>query len=196
MSLFQRLAGSIAAFFQVGGPSGPGWNANAGALEGRNAANSAFAVVRGADPVASNDLVTKEYADANYKPHFTFAANASLTTAVAQSIPSGTALVTTSSNLVTGAISPSANTVSTLYVQFTGASGNTGGQTAAIKIQKNGVDVTGLVVTGLATTAGVKTGHVVLGSPIAYAAGDVFTAILTPSSALTTALASVMAGIT
>jgi hypothetical protein len=58
MGMFQRLAGTVASFFQIGGPGGPGWNDNAGVLEARNAANSGFVVVRGAPPVASNDLVT------------------------------------------------------------------------------------------------------------------------------------------
>ena len=58
MGLFARLAGTVSSFFQVGGPGGPGWNDNAGALEGRNSANSAYAIVRGANPVNPNDLVT------------------------------------------------------------------------------------------------------------------------------------------
>src|SRR5437868_14178966 len=58
MSLFQRLAGSVASFFHIGGPAGPGLNANGAALEARNSANAAFAVLRGATPVAANDLVT------------------------------------------------------------------------------------------------------------------------------------------
>lgn len=67
-NVFQRLAGVIANFFQIGGPGGPGWNANSGAIEGRNAANSAFAVVRGAIPVGDNDLTTKQYVDTIFKP--------------------------------------------------------------------------------------------------------------------------------
>jgi hypothetical protein len=61
MPLFERLAGAIASFFQIGGPTGPGWNANAGALEARNAANSAFAITRGATPIAANDLIPLGY---------------------------------------------------------------------------------------------------------------------------------------
>jgi hypothetical protein len=63
MGLFSRLAGVVNSFFQIGGPNGPGWNNNSGALEGRNAANSAYAVVRGASPVGDNDLTTKAYVD-------------------------------------------------------------------------------------------------------------------------------------
>lgn len=69
MGLFSRIAGVVNSFFQVGGPAGPGWNSNSGALEGRNAANSTFAVVRGATPLGDNDLVTKAYADELSKPY-------------------------------------------------------------------------------------------------------------------------------
>ncbi len=64
MSLYSRIAGIVGTFLQIGGPAGPGLNANAGALETRNAANSAFAVHRGATPVGANDLATKAYVDA------------------------------------------------------------------------------------------------------------------------------------
>lgn len=56
------------SFFQFGGPAGPGLNANGAALETRNAANSAFAVMRGAAPVGDNDLTTKQYVDTIFKP--------------------------------------------------------------------------------------------------------------------------------
>lgn len=68
MGLFAKLAGLTNSFFQLGGPGGPGWNANSGALEGRNAANNAFAVVRGGTPAADNDLTTKAYVDEIFKP--------------------------------------------------------------------------------------------------------------------------------
>jgi hypothetical protein len=58
MGLFEKIAGTVLSFFQIGDSGGPGLNANAGALEARNAANSAFAVMRGATPAGSNDLVT------------------------------------------------------------------------------------------------------------------------------------------
>jgi hypothetical protein len=60
MSLFSRIAGVVTSFFQIGGPSGSGWNDNAGALEGKNSTNSAFVNVRGADPAGLNDFVTLE----------------------------------------------------------------------------------------------------------------------------------------
>jgi hypothetical protein len=57
MGVFQNLAGTLARFFQIGGPSGPGINQNGAALEIRNAANSTFAITRGASPVGPNDYV-------------------------------------------------------------------------------------------------------------------------------------------
>lgn len=60
MGLFSRIAGVVASFFQVGGPGGPGLNANGAALEARNSTNAAFATFRGgligATP-GNNDLV-------------------------------------------------------------------------------------------------------------------------------------------
>ena len=68
MALFQKIAGVINSFFEIGGPAGPGINANGAALETKNAANSAFAVHRGASPVADNDFTTKAYVDTIFKP--------------------------------------------------------------------------------------------------------------------------------
>jgi hypothetical protein len=61
MSLFSRIAGAVASFFQFGGPGGAGINNNGGALEAKNSTNSAFAILRAADPVGANDVVTLEY---------------------------------------------------------------------------------------------------------------------------------------
>jgi len=61
MGLFARMAGIVGNFFQLGGPSGPGLNNNAGAIDGRNAANNAYAIMRGATPVglgANNTTMT------------------------------------------------------------------------------------------------------------------------------------------
>jgi hypothetical protein len=58
MGVFAKYAGVIGSFFQIGDTGGPGVNANGAALETRNAANAAFAVHRGAPPVAANDFVT------------------------------------------------------------------------------------------------------------------------------------------
>jgi hypothetical protein len=63
MSLFSSIAGAIASFFQIGGPNGPGFSDNVGALEAKNSTNSAFVNVRGADPVGPNDFVTLEYSE-------------------------------------------------------------------------------------------------------------------------------------
>jgi hypothetical protein len=68
MSLFKRIAGLANTFFQLGGPSGPALKSNSGAIEHRNAGDSAFAVARGATPVADNDLTTKAYVDQAMKP--------------------------------------------------------------------------------------------------------------------------------
>lgn len=61
--VFSKLLGTIKTFFQIGGTGAPGFNATGGALEARNAANSAYAVMRGAAPVGDNDLTTKAYVD-------------------------------------------------------------------------------------------------------------------------------------
>ncbi len=68
MGLFAKIAGVVNTFFQIGGPGGPGWNDNAGVLEGKNSANSAFTIVRGATPLGDNDLTTKQYVDSIFKP--------------------------------------------------------------------------------------------------------------------------------
>lgn len=60
MSLFSRIAGAVASFFQFGGPNGPGLNDNAGVLEAKDATNTVFANLRAADPVGLNDCVTLE----------------------------------------------------------------------------------------------------------------------------------------
>lgn len=62
MSLWSKIIGTIEATFQLG-LAGPKLKANSGAVEARNAADNAYAVMRGASPVGNNDLVTKQYAD-------------------------------------------------------------------------------------------------------------------------------------
>ncbi len=62
MSLWSKIRGTIESAFQLG-LNGPQWKANAGNIEARNATDAAFVIVRGATPVAANDLVTKAYAD-------------------------------------------------------------------------------------------------------------------------------------
>lgn len=85
MGLFQRLAGVVNAFLQIGGPAGPGFNANGAALEARNAANSAYAVMRGAAPVADNDLTTKTYVDTIARPFIVTAQANAVTALIANS---------------------------------------------------------------------------------------------------------------
>jgi hypothetical protein len=67
MSLWTKVRGTIETIFQVG-LGGPQLKNNAGALESRNAGDSAFAVHRGASPVGDNDLATKAYVDTVASP--------------------------------------------------------------------------------------------------------------------------------
>jgi hypothetical protein len=60
MSLFQKLRGTLETIFQIG-LAGPQLKNNAGIVEARNAADNAYAIVRGAAPVGDSDLVTKLY---------------------------------------------------------------------------------------------------------------------------------------
>lgn len=66
MGLYGRIAGVIGSFFQVGGPAGPGLVDDAGNIDAKNAVQTSYVNVRGADPVIANDLVTKQYGDAHY----------------------------------------------------------------------------------------------------------------------------------
>lgn len=65
MSLWSKVRGTIASIFQIG-LSGPQIKNNSGVVEVRDSADATFAIVRGADPVASHDFVTKNYGDTNY----------------------------------------------------------------------------------------------------------------------------------
>jgi hypothetical protein len=65
MSLFQKIAGFINSFVQIGGPSGSALKNNAGAIEHRNAGDTAFVNARGLDPVVAQDFVTLGYFNAN-----------------------------------------------------------------------------------------------------------------------------------
>lgn len=65
MSLFQKLAGFINAFVQIGGPQGSALKNNGGVIEHRNAADTAFVNARGLDPVAAQDFVTLNYFNTN-----------------------------------------------------------------------------------------------------------------------------------
>lgn len=62
--MFYAILGILGNLFGIGGPvSGVNLKANSGALEARNAADSAFVVVRGDTPIAGNDLTNKTYVD-------------------------------------------------------------------------------------------------------------------------------------
>lgn len=64
MSFFSKIRGTFEALFQIG-KGGPQLKNNAGVIEARNAADAAFAIVRGLDPVAANDLLTLSYFNAH-----------------------------------------------------------------------------------------------------------------------------------
>jgi hypothetical protein len=68
MGFFAKISGVIQDFFQVGGPTGPALKNSSGVIEARNAADAAYAIVRGATPLANNDLTTKAYVDVLNKP--------------------------------------------------------------------------------------------------------------------------------
>lgn len=67
MSLWSKIRGTAETIFQLG-LGGPQLKNNSSVLEARNAGDSGFVVMRGATPVADNDLVTKQYADTLNKP--------------------------------------------------------------------------------------------------------------------------------
>lgn len=62
MSLYSKIRGTIETIFQIG-LGGPNIKNSAGVVEARDAADAAYAIVRGDTPVASNDLTTKSYVD-------------------------------------------------------------------------------------------------------------------------------------
>lgn len=59
---FDKLRGTSETAFQVG-LGGPQVKNNTGVIENRNAADTAFAIVRAATPVANNDVANKQYVD-------------------------------------------------------------------------------------------------------------------------------------
>lgn len=60
MGWFTKILGTLSSTFQLG-KSGPLLKNNSGIIEARNAADNAYAIVRGATPVNDNDLATKAY---------------------------------------------------------------------------------------------------------------------------------------
>jgi len=63
MSLYKKMRGIIGNIFTFDSSDGPLLKNVTGIIEARNAADSAYAIVRGATPVGANDLVTKNYVD-------------------------------------------------------------------------------------------------------------------------------------
>lgn len=70
MSLFSKLRGTAESYFQFGLGNAQVKGASATVLEARNSTDAAFAIVRVATPVGSNDAVTKAYADSNSGSNF------------------------------------------------------------------------------------------------------------------------------
>jgi hypothetical protein len=101
MSLWAKIIGTITSTFQVG-LGGPLWNANAGNLEARNAANAAFVIGRGAPPVGSNDWVTLgSLLGAGHVQEIRFAIGTAAAQNSATSIPNGSIVVDAELDIVT-----------------------------------------------------------------------------------------------
>lgn len=64
MSFWSKIRGTYETLFQIG-KAGPQLKNNGGIIEHRNAADSAYVITRGLDPVGNNDLVTLSYFNAN-----------------------------------------------------------------------------------------------------------------------------------
>jgi len=75
MSLWSKIRGTAESLFQLG-LGGPQLKSNAGVVEHRDAADSAFVISRGADPAtgigstADNDHVTKHHSDKRFSRTF------------------------------------------------------------------------------------------------------------------------------
>ena len=63
MGIFKKLRGTLSSIFQFG-LGGAQIKNSSGVLESRNAADDAYAIVRGGTPITDNDLSTKDYSDA------------------------------------------------------------------------------------------------------------------------------------
>lgn len=97
MAVWTKIAGTISNIFQIG-LGGPQLKANATAIEARNAADNAMAVMRGAAPVGDTDLTNKQYVDTLARP-FVIAAQFDGSTA----IPANTAVARFLAVTTTGA---------------------------------------------------------------------------------------------
>jgi hypothetical protein len=63
LTIFTVAVGTSNQTWQIGGPNGPLFNDNAGALEANNASNTGQVVLRAATPVGSTDVANKSYVD-------------------------------------------------------------------------------------------------------------------------------------
>lgn len=63
MSRWSDLLGTTGSYFRIGGTSGPRLKNSSGVIEARNAADGAYAILRGLDPSGDSDLTTKLYVD-------------------------------------------------------------------------------------------------------------------------------------
>ena len=69
----EKIRGIIGSILRIG-LGGPQIKATGGNLEMRNAVDGGFVITRGADPVGSDDLVTKRYGVATYGAPLLFGA--------------------------------------------------------------------------------------------------------------------------
>jgi len=64
MSFFSKIRGTFETLFQIG-KAGPNIKHSSGVLEIRNNGDSAYAIMRGLDPVGAQDFVTKTWHETN-----------------------------------------------------------------------------------------------------------------------------------
>lgn len=150
---FTSTNGTTSATWQLSAPTGPLWNNNSGVLEARNAANSAYAVVRGGTPTAGNDLVNKTYADAH-------AGNSVTGTGLWYNSASGTlnaAAVALSGDLTSGALSGSNVPLTLATVNSNVGSFGSSSTSNTITVNAKGL-VTAVSATTIAAPLGSATG--------------------------------------
>lgn len=124
-----------------------------------------------------------------------FAAQSSLVTAAAQTIPPGCAAVTALAASAGGGlgitVKATGKRISRASFRFTGDAANVAGQTATMVVLLNGVAIPGATSGALATTAGNKSADVNFTTPVELADGDRLTSTFTPSAGLTAACTNV-----
>jgi hypothetical protein len=101
MSLWSKIRGTAETLFQLG-LGGPQLKNNASVIEARDNADAAFVIVRGATPVAANDLTTKAYVDSGGASgdvaEIRFAINTTATQNSVTSIPAGAFITSTAAD--------------------------------------------------------------------------------------------------